>query len=213
MDKWAVLGASSFSGRAFCAHLRGHDQKVLEISRPRFELNSNVPSIVSAMREFAPDYFVNFAALNMVGESWRHSQDYYRTNVVALSKLYEALANRINIRRFVQVSTPEVYGLLAGIGPMREHSRYAPSTPYAVSRAALDMHLMAMHRVYGLPVSFIRTVNVYGEQQQPYRIIPKATLKILREEKLTLDGGGLSTRSFIHISDVAEAIRVIATKG
>ena len=79
-----------------------------------------------------------------------------------------------------------------------ESAEIAPSTPYAVTRAAGDMLLKVYHDQIGFPVDFTRAANVYGAGQQLYRIIPRTILACLSEKRLRLDGGGLSERSFIH---------------
>ena len=209
----AVLGANSFSGASFVAHAARAGHEVMPLQRPHHDLNTRLEAIVEAVRENQPDVFVNFAALNMVAESWAHFQDYYQTNVIGIARLADCLRN-LGLKRFVQVSTPEVYGNTAGEErPLAEGAPFAPSTPYAVSRAAADMHLRALHRLHGFPVCFTRSVNVYGPGQQPYRLIPKTVLSILRGEKLPLDGGGRSCRAFIHARDMAAAILAVAERG
>jgi dTDP-glucose 4,6-dehydratase len=211
---YAVIGHSSFSGGAFFAHLlRTHPRMaLLGLSRPHFDLNKyEAFDLKDVLKQNKPEIIVNFAALNMVGESWKHAQDYYRTNVLGVTRLADWLAGQKWLKKFVQVSTPEVYG--ATLTQLDETAPFSPSTPYAVSRAAADMHLQALHREYGFPVCFTRSVNVYGPRQQPYRLIPKTVLKILRGEKLQLHGGGRSERSFLHVDDMAEAIRLVAENG
>lgn len=208
--KWAVIGASSFSGKAFCNLLSSMGEDFTPMSRKDgFDLN-DPQTIQARILASAPDYVVNFAALNVVADSWKYYDDYYQTNVVGCARLAQ-LCSDIGVKKFVQVSTPEVYGNTNAM--QLESNKYLPSTPYAVSRAAFDMHLMAMHRSQGFPVCFTRSVNVYGEGQQPYRIIPKTILKILRGEKLFLEGGGKSRRAFIHIEDMARAIYCVAISG
>ena len=209
--KWLVNGANSFSGKAFCSHLKRIGEEVVELTRKQFDMNTRMDNIRFALHGAQPDYVVNFAALNVVADSWAHYDDYYRTNVVGVAQLVRECARLPSMKRFIQVSTPEVYGATQTF--QHEAAPYNPSTPYAVSRAACDMDLMALHKTYGLPVNIMRSVNVYGKDQQPYRIIPKTVLKILRGEKLMLEGGGVSTRSFIHIDDVARSIVAVANDG
>jgi len=208
MNKWLVMGANSFSGRAFVRFLESNGQQVQAFMRPGFDLNRSYDMTGVALQS---DYVVNFAALNMVADSWQHYADYYRTNVIGVGRFARACMKLKGLKRFIQVSTPEVYGSTGVF--LNEDSPCNPSTPYAVSRAAADMDLMALHRTHGFPVSFMRSVNVYGAGQQPYRIIPKTVLKILRGERLRLEGGGVSTRSFIHINDVARSIVAVAYTG
>jgi dTDP-glucose 4,6-dehydratase len=206
--KILVLGGSSFSGRAFIAHAAqaGHD--VSDLSHPKWELNGNLPERAAELVRMGYDAVVNFIALNIVAASWARAPEYYQTNVVGISKLCGFLIECGAVRRFVEVSTPEVYGNTGT--KLVEGSPFNPSTPYALSRATADMHLNLLHQQHGFPVMFTRTVNVYGPGQQPYRIIPRTIGCILAGERLPLEGGGVSTRSFIHIADASEAyLRVL----
>ena len=207
----AVLGAGSFYGATFVGLARRQGHAVLCLARPAHDVNTHLDAIMAAVEALRPGVFVNFAALNMVAESWRHAAHYYRTNVIGITALAEALRQWGGLQRFVQVSTPEVYGTTET--PLKEDAPFRPSTPYAVSRAAADLHLQSMHAAYGFPVVFTRTVNVYGPGQQPYRIVPKTVLSILQDRKLPLHGGGISSRAFIHVEDAAEATLRVALEG
>jgi dTDP-glucose 4,6-dehydratase len=94
-----------------------------------------------------------------------------------------------------------------------EETNFNPSTPYAVSRAAADMSLRTFHAAYRFPVVWTRAANVYGPGQQLYRIIPRTVLFIRLGKKIQLHGGGVSSRSFIHIDDVSDATLKIARDG
>ena len=210
MTDFAVIGSESFSGRAFCEHLRYRAISWAGFSRKTGHDVRRPATIIDQIAEQRIPYVVNFAALNMVAESWHYAGDYYRTNVEGVASLADGLRES-GIRRFVQVSTPEVYGTQHTA--LREGAPYGPSTPYAVSRAAADMHLSACQRAWGFPVCFTRTVNVYGPGQQLYRIVPKAIMCAMTGRKLQLHGGGFSERSFVHINDVADGIFSVAIDG
>jgi dTDP-glucose 4,6-dehydratase len=167
--------------------------------------------MLELIMQFKPEYVVNFAAQGMVAQSWKFPQDWYQTNVVGQVGLHEALRKINHIKKYIHVSTPEVYGSTEGW--VSESFIFSPSTPYAVSRAACDMHLMSFFKAYQFPVVFTRAANVYGPGQQLYRIIPRAMLFARLKKKLQLDGGGKSIRSFIHIRDVADATFKIAISG
>jgi dTDP-glucose 4,6-dehydratase len=147
----------------------------------------------------------------MVAQSWDFPDHWYQTNVVGLAKLGSLLLKEKTIKKFVHFTTPEVYGSTSGL--LKESFDFAPSTPYAVSRAAGDWHLKCLLENYGFPVIFTRAANVYGPGQQLYRIIPKTLLSALTGHKLPLEGGGKSLRSFIHMNDVSSALSVIMTEG
>jgi len=156
-------------------------------------------------------HVVNFAAQGMVAQSWEYPDHWYTTNVVAQARLHERLRRLDHLEKYVHVSTPEVYGTTDEW--MTESTEFAPSTPYAVSRAACDLHLLALHEAYGYPVVFTRAANVYGPGQQLYRIVPRTMLFARTGRRLQLHGGGTSSRSFIYISDVADATRRVALVG
>ena len=134
---------------------------------------------------------------------------WYTTNVVSQVALHDALRQRPFLQKYVHVTTPEVYGSTDG-GWIQEHTHFAPSTPYAVSRAACDLHLLSFQKAYGFPVVFTRAANVYGPGQQLYRIIPRAMLSARTGRPMQLHGGGYSERSFIHIRDVVRGTLQLA---
>lgn len=175
------------------------------------DLNSDLEEIVARLEKFRPEYVVNFAAQSMVAESWTNPEHWYQTNVVANVMLHDRIRALDGMRRYVHVSTPEVYGSCSG--NVTEDARFNPSTPYAASRAACDLHLATFFRQYGFPVVFTRAANVYGPGQQLYRIIPRTILYIRTGRRLQLHGGGTSVRSFIHAGDVSEATALVAERG
>lgn len=225
MSLVAVLGSNSFSGAHYVDYClkMGHD--VIGISRSaeplsiflpyksncrnrkfefyRFDLNSKDCEIYDLLSKKKPSYIVNFAAQGMVSQSWDSPDEWYQTNFNSPAILVEKLRQNIFFEKFVQISTPEVYGSCDE--PLKECTVYNPSTPYAISKAALDMGLMAYFKNYDFPVSWTRAANVYGPGQQLYRIIPKTIVSIRRNLRLPLQGGGESLRAFIHIDDVVQA--------
>lgn len=231
-ERYVVIGSNSFSGSHFVARLLGAGHSVLGLSRStevsdvfrpyawsdapgaftfrRVDLNDS-PTLAEALHDFRPDVVVNFAAQSMVAQSWDSPEDWYRTNVVGLAALARQLEMLPGLEKYVHITTPEVYGSTSGW--VSESNNFHPSTPYAVSRAAGDMHLIALHQTRGLPVCFTRAANVYGPGQQLYRIVPRTLLSARLGRRLKLDGGGTSRRSFIHISDVSEATLRIARFG
>jgi len=227
-----VIGSNSFSGATFVSYALGRGARVIGSSRSaephdaflpykwgnhaRFEfhhldLNTDLPRIAQLLHDEKPAYVVNFAAQSMVAESWAHPGDWFQTNVVSTVKLHDELRKCEFMRRYVHVSTPEVYGSCTGF--VKEDFAFNPSTPYAVSRAAADMSLRTFHAAYGMPVVTTRAANVYGPGQRLYRIIPRTILYILLGRKLQLHGGGRSTRSFIHMQDVSAATWEVMMRG
>lgn len=231
-EKIAVIGSNSFSGASFVRHCLAQHLEVLGASRSdelaacflpytwlpaeaqrsfrfvRADLNHDLDRLMAALDEFQPDYVVNFAAQGMVAQSWLIPEHWYQTNVVANVRFHDRLRQCAWLRKYVHVSTPEVYGSTSGL--IDESAPFNPSTPYAASRAACDLHLRTFFNQYKFPVVWTRAANVYGPGQQLYRIIPRTILSIRLGQKLSLHGGGHSVRSFIHIADVADATLRIA---
>jgi dTDP-glucose 4,6-dehydratase len=175
------------------------------------DLNSGLNTIAEIVSKHQVEFIFNFAAQSMVAQSWNSPEDWYQTNVVSLSLLGNLLVKEKSIKKFVHFTTPEVYGSTSGW--LKESFNFAPSTPYAISRAAGDWHLKALFENYGFPVIFTRAANVYGPGQQLYRIIPKTIISALTGKKLSLHGGGKSIRSFIHMNDVSTALTAIMNSG
>ncbi|OGR62236.1 MAG: hypothetical protein A2X34_10745 [Elusimicrobia bacterium GWC2_51_8] len=144
----------------------------------------------------------------MVAQSWEHPEHWYQTNVTGNVKLHDKIRHFGFLKKYIHVSTPEVYGNCAG--KVTESTPFNPSTPYAASRAACDLHLRTFFSHYKFPVVFTRAANVYGPGQQLYRIIPRTILFIKLGRKIQLHGGGRSLRSFIHVRDMASATLKIA---
>lgn len=232
--KFLVIGSNSFSGAQFVKYLLKNNCTVYGVSRSseinkvylpyyweegltnnfhffQIDINHQLNQLVEIMNDFQPEYVVNFAAQGMVAQSWETPQDWYQTNVVGQVKLHDQLRKMPFIKKYVHVSTPEAYGSTDGW--IKENFNFAPSTPYAVSRAACDLHLMSFYKAYQFPVVFTRAANVYGPGQQLYRIIPRTMLYARLGKKMKLHGGGLSIRSFIHMDDVSSATFSIAING
>ena len=232
MDTVLVVGSNSFSGASFVDFALSQGVRVIGTSRSpepisaflpyqwrdhsnfefrQFDLNKDLSDISALLQDVKPEYVVNFAAQSMVGESWESPGDWFMTNAVSTVKFQDELRKCDFLKRYVHISTPEVYGSCSGF--VKEDFPLNPSTPYAVSRAAADMSLRTFRSAYNFPVVSTRAANVYGPGQQLYRIIPRTILFILLGRKLQLHGGGTSTRSFIHIHDVADATWRIMKKG
>jgi len=228
-EKVVIIGSNSFSGAHFADYCLEQGLSVIGMSRSaepheaflpykkrvgapfafmKLDLNHDLDRMAEVMHAEKPDYVVNFASQSMVAESWANPEHWFQTNAVSTVALHERLRKMDFLKKYVHISTPEVYGTCQGLVP--ESTQYNPSTPYAVSRAAGDMSLMSFFKAYKFPVVFTRAANVFGPGQQLYRIIPRTVLFFLTGRKLQLHGGGHSVRSFIHIRDVSDGTLRIA---
>ena len=203
-EKFLVIGDSSFYGSNFMKCVEAHGDVAVGMSFRDWRTN---PAFDVA------DYIVNFAAANIVAYSWIHPAEYVRVNVVEHTGLLEVLhAGGMPLKKYVLVSTPEVYGSTEGWID-ETFSNWQPTTPYAISRMAGDKMLMAFHKAYKFPAVITRTANIYGPGQPEHRIIPATFKKIKEGKKLGLDGNGKSVRCFIHVKDACEATYKVAKLG
>jgi len=231
-EKFLVIGSNSFSGSHFVAHALKNGFKVVGASRSQepsdiflpykwgdcepfefhqLDINNDLDEMMRVIKEFKPDYIVNFAAQSMVAQSWVSPEDWFMTNTVSMVKLHDRLRTCNFLKKYIHISTPEVYGTTDGL--VSENAPFEPSTPYAVSKAACDMSLNSFFKAYHFPVVFIRSANVCGPGQPLYRIIPRTIFRILTGGKLKLEGNGKSVRSFINIQDVCKGILLAVKSG
>jgi dTDP-glucose 4,6-dehydratase len=228
-----VLGSNSFAGSVFVDSALTEGHRVWGINRsaessavflpcrsnPRasayvfrqLDINYDLPAICQLLDEVKPDYLVDFAGQGMVAESWQDPAQWYQTNIVSKAKLHDFLRRQVWLQKYIRISTPEVYGSTSSL--IGEDYSYRPSTPYAVSHAAIDMSLTALFNNYGFPVVLTRFANFFGPGQQLYRIVPRAILCALTGRKLPLHGGGTSVRAFIHARDVASGVLAAVARG
>lgn len=230
-----IIGSNSFSGSHFAYEALRQGFRVWGTSRSKesndrflaykweesysdrfrfqqLDLNTELDQLICLIEHVRPSYIVNFAGQGMVSQSWEHPLDWYQTNLLSQVALHEHLRKANYLEKYIHFTTPEVYGSSNG-QLIREGSPFNPTTPYAVSRAACDMHLDTFFRAYEFPVIFTRAANVYGAGQQPYRIIPRTILSARTGKGMLLHGGGGSQRSFIHISDVSRALLLLCMHG
>ena len=158
-----------------------------------------------------PECIINFAAL-AYATSWSDSYRYYDTNVVSLARITEDIRTREYFKFWMQIGSSEVYGP-ALAGPSREDSQTNPTSPYAVSKLAGDLHLKTYAEGLGFPMNVIRPSNAYGPGQQIYRVMPRAAYSALTGQRFPLEGGGIAEKSFLHATDLASAIFAIITNG
>ena len=158
------------------------------------------------------EIIVNFAAESHVDRSIGDSTFFINSNIVGTHTLLE-IARRHHIKRFVQVSTDEVYGSLGPKGAFTETSPLAPNSPYAASKAAADQLVRAYFMTYDVPLLVTRCSNNYGPYQHPEKLIPLFIIRALQDEFLPLYGDGLYIRDWIHVADHSNAILRVLEEG
>jgi len=151
------------------------------------------------------DVVVHFAAESHVDRSIEDHAPFLHTNVHGAVALLEAAREHDSLRRFVHVSTDEVYGSVA-TGRVTEDAATRPSSPYAASKAAADAFAVAFATTHGVPVTITRCCNNYGPYQFPEKLIPLFVTNALEGEPLPLYGDGEQVRDWIHVDDHCDAI-------
>lgn len=157
------------------------------------------------------DAILNYAAESHVDRSITGPKDFIMTEFVGTYTLLEA-AKKHGIKKYVQISTDEVYGSIDE-GAFTEETPYAPNSPYSASKAGGDHLCRAYHVTYDLPVIVTHSCNVYGPYQYPEKIIPLFATNILRGKKVPLYGDGKNVREWIYTEDHCRAVDVILHEG
>ncbi len=157
------------------------------------------------------DAVIHLAAESHVDRSILAAGEFVRTNVQGTFVLLEA-ARRHGVRRFVQVSTDEVYGEVPA-GFSREEDRLNPRSPYSASKAGAEMLALAYFETYGLPVVITRGSNTYGPYQYPEKFIPLMVTQALERQPLPVYGDGLQERDWLHVRDHCAGIDAVLHRG
>lgn len=165
-----------------------------------------------AIRAHRIDAIVNIAAESHVDRSIAGAAEFIETNVGGTSVLLDA-AQEHGIKRFVQVSTDEVYGSLGPEGAFTEETPLHPNSPYAASKASADLLALAYHHTHGFPVVITRCSNNYGPFQFPEKLIPLMIANALQNKPLPVYGDGKNVRDWLHVRDHCSALDVVLHKG
>jgi dTDP-glucose 4,6-dehydratase len=224
-----VAGGAGFIGSEFTRHAVSGGMRVIVVDKltyagdlgrlsdikGRFAFYRqdicDAPGIRRIFRRVSPDCVVNFAAETHVDRSIREAAPFIATNVTGAQVLLEA-ARQFRVKRYVQVSTDEVYGeRLRGSFP--EDASLKPGNPYAASKAAADLLTVSYVRTYGLAAVIVRPCNTYGPWQHPEKLIPAVITRALKNQKVPLYAQGRNLREWIYVSDCARAVYLTMEKG
>ena len=231
--KVLVTGGAGFIGSNFvryflCAHpdaqiinldkltYAGNLENLAEVaSHPNYEFvlgDVCDAELVGTLMRRSPDAVVHFAAESHVDRSIENAQEFIRTNVQGTHTLLEA-ARHCRIKRFLHVSTDEVYGSLQPGESASELSSYCPNSPYAASKAASDLIVRSYGKTYGFPAVTTRCSNNYGPNQFPEKLIPLIITNALEGKKLPVYGDGLNQRDWIYVEDHCRALDAVLHSG
>jgi len=172
--------------------------------------------VTKIFKKHNPSFVINFAAESHVDRSIHGgARDFMRTNVEGATVLFGAAAAMPTLKKFVHVSTDEVYGALSlkrGTS-FTEDSPLRPNSPYAASKAASDLVARSFFKTFNLPVVITRCSNNYGPYQHPEKLIPYSVSRLLKGLPITIYGDGLYIRDWIHVEDHCDALELALLKG
>lgn len=169
-------------------------------------------AVDAVVKKYAVEAVINFAAESHVDRSIMGPSIFIETNVGGTNVLLD-VARESGIKRFVQISTDEVYGSLGATGKFREDTPLHPNSPYSASKAAADLLALAYHHTFGLPVVITRCSNNYGPYQFPEKLIPLMIVNALDNKQLPVYGDGLNIRDWLYVRDHCTAIDLVLMKG
>ena len=174
-------------------------------------------SISQVVQQYAITHVMHLAAESHVDRSISGPGDFIHTNIVGTFHLLEACRVAWNGsfegKRFLHVSTDEVYGSLGSTGYFSEETPYAPNSPYSASKASSDMLARAYHHTYGLPVVITNCSNNYGPYQYPEKLIPVVIQNLIARKQVPIYGDGLNVRDWLYVIDHVEALWQVLNHG
>jgi len=162
--------------------------------------------------EFKPDIVLNFAAESHVDRSIQSAIPFISTNVMGTQILLDE-SKRTKVKRFIQISTDEVYGSLGATGLFREDTPLSPNSPYAASKTSADLMVRAAFETFKMPVLTTRCSNNYGPFQFPEKLIPLMISNAMTDQALPVYGDGMNVRDWLHVEDHCQAILTVLEKG
>jgi dTDP-glucose 4,6-dehydratase len=228
-----VTGGCGFIGSNFVRHLLATDPGVAVINfdcltyagnlanladlagHPRYRFRkgdvTDRDAVRAAMRLGVTDV-IHFAAESHVDRSIHDSGPFLRTNVIGTQILLDA-AREFGIKKYVQVSTDEVYGSLGPTGCFTEDTPLHPNSPYSASKAAADLLVQAYHHTFGMPAVITRCSNNYGPYQFPEKLIPLFVTNLLNDVPVPVYGDGMQVRDWIHVRDHCTGVEAAWRRG
>lgn len=231
--KILITGGAGFIGSNFVQYMIGRypDYHIINVDALTYAGNLDNLSLVQEHRNYRfvqanitdrsaleplfqeeIDAVINFAAESHVDRSIAQPDIFVRTNVLGTQILLD-LSREVGIRKFVQVSTDEVYGTLGADGLFKEETPLAPNSPYSASKAGADFLVRAYHETFGLPVNITRCSNNYGPYQFPEKLIPLMIMNALKDKPLPVYGDGLNVRDWLYVEDHCSAIDLVLHHG
>ena len=228
-----VLGGSGFIGSNFIRYMLSRHPRVRVINFDSLTYSGNKENLKDiavnlrytfvkgditvkaalegAVKKFRPSYIINFAAETHVDRSIHvGAREFIKTNIEGVFNILEAVKSREAVKKFVQVSTDEVYGSLAlnTKTRFREETPFAPNAPYAATKAGGDLLCRSYYSTWHIPVVVTHCSNNYGPYQYPEKLIPFFMLRMLENKTLPLYGDGKNVRDWVYVLDHCRALEL-----
>ncbi len=195
----------------YCGRLENlHD--VLDDPRHTFVKGDIRDKAVSAPLVRAAEIVVHFAAETHVDRSLQNADEFIQTDVLGTFALLEAARQAAGLRRFIQISTDEVYGSVP-TGASKETDELRPRNPYSASKAGADRLAYSYWATYQVPVVVTRASNNYGPYQFPEKVIPLFITNALEDQSVPLYGDGMNVRDWLHVDDHCRAVDLVIERG
>jgi dTDP-glucose 4,6-dehydratase len=172
----------------------------------------NRVEVEDCIKKFNTDVIINFAAESHVDRSILGPAVFIETNIAGTGILLQ-IAKEIGIKKFVQISTDEVYGSLGNDGRFTETTPLHPNSPYSASKTSADLLALAYEHTFGLPVVITRCSNNYGPYQFPEKLLPLMIANALDDKPLPVYGDGMNIRDWLYVKDHCIAIDAVLRKG
>jgi dTDP-glucose 4,6-dehydratase len=185
------------------------------ISTPEFYFHKvdicNQAEVEAVIKERSIGVIANFAAESHVDRSIESSYEFLHTNVMGTQNLLD-LAKKHRIKRYLQVSTDEVYGAIP-TGSWEENEPLKPNSPYSASKAGADLLVLAYGKTYGMNVGITRCCNNYGLRQFPEKLIPLFVSNLIDGKRVPIYGDGKQIREWIHVDDHCRGVFTVLQNG
>ena len=242
MKKYLITGCAGFIGSNFVYYMLKKYDDILLVNLDKLTYAGNLENLKGAegdsrhvfvqgdicdralveklFAQYDFDCVVNFAAESHVDRSISNPEIFVETNVLGTVNLLQCAKNAWQKdgrwapgKKYIQVSTDEVYGSLGAEGYFTEATPLCPHSPYSSSKASADMFVMAFHDTYGMPVIVTNCSNNYGPYQFPEKLIPLFINNIRNRKPLPVYGKGENVRDWLYVEDHARAIDTIFHRG
>ncbi len=217
-DKNKKVNIINLDAMYYCANENNISSSIRNSDRYKL-IKGNICSydlLSHILQSYKIDTVIHFAAQSHVEDSFTDSFKYTHDNILGTHTLLEACRAYGQIKKFIHISTDEVYGeslLSEDEEKKNEYSILCPTNPYAATKAGAELIASSYRFSFKMPIIITRGNNVYGPNQYPEKLIPRF-IKLLKEDKkVTIQGSGLNVRAFLHASDVASALDCILENG